>query len=258
MPDEPFDEHGEAPIDEHQEAPFDEHAEAPFDEHAHEYDAWFLKNRNVLESEVRLLARFLADPGRALSVGCGSGLFEHLLRTRHGIDIDFGVEPAEGMARIAERRGMTVKRGTAEKLPFDAEAFDTVLLNGIPSYVDDLEAAFREAHRVLEPGGRVVVADVPAESSYGLLYRLASALGSWEDPSLRAVAPPHPYPVEFAAAARWRTTEEKAELLRAVGFRELEYGQTLTRHPRFSNHAVEEPVEGFDRGDYVTIRGLKG
>lgn len=231
--------------------------EQTFDEYAEEYDAWFLKNANVLESEVLLLKRFLARPGRALSVGCGSGLFEYLLRKRHKIDIHFGVEPAAGMARIAERRGLTVKTGTAENLPFGPEEFDTVLLNGIPSYIERLDRAFSEAHRVLKPGGAIVVADVPAESSYGLLYRLAGILGAWDDPYLTHVAPADPYPVQFTLTATWRTTDEKAKLLQAAGFTALQYAQTLTRHPKYSNDVVEKPVEGFDRGDYVAIRARK-
>lgn len=231
--------------------------EQPFDEHAEEYDAWFLKNLKVLESEVLLLKRFLEDPGEALSVGCGSGLFEHILRSEHGIDIRFGVEPAEGMARIAEKRGMTVKPGIAQELPFDSDKFDTVLLNGNPSYIPDLDRAFSEAYRVLRSGGSIVVADVPAESSYGLLYRLAGVMGSWEEGYLKEIAPAHPYPAEFVVDANWRTTEEKAELLRAAGFTDLEYAQTLTRHPKYSDHSVERPAEGFDRGDYVAIRGRK-
>lgn len=231
--------------------------EQAFDQYAAEYDAWFLKNRNVLESEILLLERVLTDSGKTLSVGCGSGLFELRLRTEHGIEIRHGLEPAEGMARIAEKRGLSVERGTAENLPYAAEEFDTVLLNGIPSYVHDLERALREAHRVLRRGGHIVVIDVPAESSYGLLYRLAARVGTWDEPSLHKLAPRHPYPIEFAAAAIWRTTEEKAGLLRAVGFVDLEFAQTLTRHPRFSDDEVEEPTEGFDRGDYVAIRGRK-
>lgn len=228
-----------------------------FDEHAEKYDAWFMKNRNVLESELLMLKRFLPDPGRALSVGCGSGLFEQLFRTEHGIVIRFGVEPSADMAQIAAKRGMEVKSGTAEKLPHEDEAFDTVLLNGTPSYVEDLPAAFREAHRVLKRGGYIVVADVPAESSYGLLYRLAGIRGTWEHPNVKGSAPENPYPVEFTMAANWRTTEEKMEMLREVGFVDFEYAQTLTRHPKYSNDSVEEPAEGYDRGDYVAIRARK-
>jgi SAM-dependent methyltransferase len=228
-----------------------------FDEHAGAYDAWFLQNRQVLTSELLLLKRALGEPGRTLSVGCGSGLFESLLRREHGIAIDFGVEPAEGMARIAEKRGLSVRIGVAEELPHEDDAFDTVVQNGTPGYTKDLARAFREAYRVVRPGGRFVVLDVPAESSYGLLYRLATEVRRWDDPRLLGSAPAHPYPIEFAAAAHWRTTEEKTRLLQESGFVDLEYFQTLTRHPRYSDDAVEEPIEGFDRGDYVAIRARK-
>jgi ubiquinone/menaquinone biosynthesis C-methylase UbiE len=228
-----------------------------FDEHAAEYDAWFLKNPNVLQSEVLLLAGFLREPGCALSVGCGSGLFEKILRDEHGIEIRHGVEPAHGMAEIAGKRGIEVRSGTAGDLPFEDGSFDSVILNGTPSYIDDLERAFAEAYRVLRSGGQVVVADVPAESSYGLLYRLAAHVGSWDDPALRALAPAHPYPVEFAAGANWRTTEQKTELLGKVGFTQFETAQTLTAHAKYSDAAVEQPCAGHDRGDYVAIRATK-
>ena len=229
-----------------------------FDEFAETYDAWFLENRAILESEVLLLRRFLHNPGDTLSVGCGTGLFELILREEHGINIRFGVEPSDDMRAVAAKRGIQVMSGSAEDLPYLDGNFDTTLLNGIPGYVADLETAFAEALRVLRPGGTIVVADVPAESSFGLLYQFAATKGSWDDPALQGLAPALPYPVELAAAACWRTTLEKAELLQRVGFKDLEYAQTLTVHARFANDAAEQPVEGFDRGDYVAIRARKG
>ena len=51
--------------------------------------------------EVALLAYFLDQPDRALSVGCGTGLFENLLQQDYGIRVGEGLELAEGMAEIA-------------------------------------------------------------------------------------------------------------------------------------------------------------
>ena len=228
-----------------------------FDEHSEKYDGWFMMNQNILASEVLLIKEALRDPGHALSVGCGSGLFEHFLRTDHGVEIKHGVEPSEAMAAIARKRGMTVEIAPAENVPFKDASFDTVLMNGIPAYVRDVRTALQEARRLLKPGGRLVIGDVPASSSYGMLYQLAARIGTWHDPQLRKIAPKDPYPVEFVKEASWRTTEEISEILRALAFRNIEYLQTLTTHARFANDAVEEPSAGFERGSYVAIGAVK-
>ena len=165
-----------------------------FDEYASAYDAWFLENRNVLYSEVNLVASTLRDAGRILSVGCGSGLFEKILREEYDIRITDGIEPSTGMADIARKRGLEVTVATAEEADFGRERYDTLLFNGTPSYIGDLAGVVRKAYDALPEGGRIVLIDVPKESSYGIMYNLAKALGTWNHPLLEGVYPPNPDP----------------------------------------------------------------
>ena len=231
--------------------------EKGFDKYASAYDAWFLNNRNVLYSEVNLVASTLKNAGRILSVGCGSGLFEKILREEYGITIENGIEPSTGMAEIARKRGLHVTIATAEEAYFGQGDYDTLLFNGTPSYIGDLASVVRKAYEALPVGGRIVLIDVPKESSYGIMYNLAKALGTGDHPLLTGVFPPDPYPIEFVEVANWRTTAEKIELLEKAGFEELTYAQTLTTHPLYSNRQEEQPVEGFDRGDYVAVTAYK-
>ena len=228
-----------------------------FDQYASAYDAWFLDNRNVLYSEVNLVASTLKGAGRVLSVGCGSGLFEAIMAKEYGITVTDGIEPSEGMAEIARKRGMKVTIATAEEADFGCEDYDTILFNGTPSYINDLEEVIRKAYRALPWGGRIVLIDVPKESTYGIMYNLAKALKTWDHSLLEGCYPPNPYPIEFVEVANWRTTAEKIELLEKAGFGQLQFAQTLTSHPLYSDREEEQPCPGYDRGDYVAITAYK-
>ena len=50
--------------------------------------------------------------------------------------------------------------GEAEALPFESEAFDVVISNGVIDLLPDKDIVFAELHRVLASGGRIQVADV--------------------------------------------------------------------------------------------------
>lgn len=228
-----------------------------FDKYAEKYDSWFLDNKNVLYSEVKLVAHFLKQDERILSIGCGSGLFEMILKKEYNIVIEEGVEPSKDMAAIATKRGLNVTIGSAEEYICNAEIYDTILYNGCPSYISNLEKALHNSYNALRKGGRIILIDVPKESSYGLLYNLAKSVGTWDHPLLQGVFPPNPYPIELVNQANWRTTEEKIKLMKQAGFIDLEYAQTLTKHPIYSNNTEEEPISGYDCGDYVAICGYK-
>jgi Methylase involved in ubiquinone/menaquinone biosynthesis len=228
-----------------------------FDSYAEKYDAWFLENRNVLYSELKLTAYFLRDAGRVISVGCGSGLFEFLLEKEFGITIREGVEPSKDMAEIARKRGLEVKINTAEEAELEKDTYDTILYNGCACYISDLEKALRNSYDALKEGGKIILIDVPKESSYGLLYNLAKSVGTWDHSLLSGTYPPNPYPIELVDRARWRTTPEKAAAMEAAGFTDFEFAQTLTKHPIYSNDVIEEPLPGYGSGDYVAVCGYK-
>lgn len=77
-----------------------------FDGYAAQYDAWFMENENVFQSEFRLFEKAIGDISgkRVLSVGCGSGLFESMIDCKN---IE-GVEPSRDMGAIAQKRGINV------------------------------------------------------------------------------------------------------------------------------------------------------
>lgn len=231
--------------------------ESSFDQFANEYDAWFAENLNLLNSEVNLLAHFLNDSGKIFSVGCGSGLFEMILKRDFNINIEQGLEPSEAMANIARKRGINVEVTTAEEACFGKEKYDTILFNGTPSYISDLKSVVEKVYASLKPGGKVVMLDVPKESSYATMYNLAKAVGTWDHPLLEGVNPKDPYPIELVKIANWRTTAEKIDLLKKSGFKDFQFAQTLTKHPLYSNDVTEQPIEGYDCGDYVAICALK-
>lgn len=120
-----------------------------------------------------------------------------------------------------------------------------------------MQKTFDKAYDALRPGGKIVVIDVPKESSYATMYNLAKAVDTWDHELLGGIAPVDPYPIELVRVANWRTTAEKIEMLEKSNFSDLKFAQTLTKHPMYSNDVEEDPIEGYDCGDYVAICAFK-
>jgi ubiquinone/menaquinone biosynthesis C-methylase UbiE len=118
------------------------------------------------------------QPGqRALDIGSGPGRLAFALadRVQPGGSVD-GVDAASEMVSHAQRanrrRGLPVTFSTAraQQLPFPAEAFDAITCTLVLHHVarDDRATAVGEMHRVLRPGGRVLLAEFDGAGGSGL------------------------------------------------------------------------------------------
>ncbi|MUM76757.1 methyltransferase domain-containing protein [Pseudodesulfovibrio sp. F-1] len=98
-------------------------------------------------------------PGwRVLDVGCGLGATMHRLQARFGARA-FGVEISSGQLRLAENTTGMV-RASGECLPFRDGMFHAVFCECVLSLLNDRPSALRQAHRVLRPGGFLVLSDL--------------------------------------------------------------------------------------------------
>jgi len=207
-----------------------------FNELASDCDAWFEKDgKLIFNTEVRAFQEILPLlPKPWLEIGVGSGRFARAL------GIETGVDHSIGLLNIARSRGITTVQGRGEEALFKEESFSTVFLIVTLCFVDSPEAVLREAHRILKPGGKVVLGLVLKESPWGKLYEQKKKQGH-----------------RFYRYATFYKCDEVIKLLVQAGFVTERIVSTLFQEPDKVHH-MEEPRQGYlPNAGFTIIVGTK-
>ncbi len=181
--------------------------------------------------------------GRLLEIAAGTGIVTRALARTVSeriaiVATDLNPPMLEfAAARSEARRPIIWQQADAMALPFEAGEFDVLVCQFGVMFFPDKHAAFREALRVLRPGGRFVfnVWDRIEENEFAHVVTMAVAALFPENPPMFLARTPHGY--HDIAAVR--------EELRLAGFARFEI-ETVERTSCAPSH--RDPAIGFCQG----------
>ena len=149
------------------------------------------KTRDVIAQRAEVLSALALRPGESvLDIGSGPGFLSREMaavvgphgRVR-GIDISESMV-ALARSRCSDQSWVTIESGNAGRLPFPDAHFDAAVSTQVYEYVGDISGALSEVHRVLRPGGRIVILDTDWDSMVWHTSdpaRLGRILEAWDE-----------------------------------------------------------------------------
>jgi len=204
---------------------------SPFDCLASDYDAWFNgEGKLIFAIELQAFKEMLPHlPKPWLEIGVGSGRFAQAL------GVEAGVDPSVNLLNMARGRGLEVFQGRGEQEPFAAQSFGTVFLIVTLCFVDSPLEVLREAYRILQPAGKIVLGLILRESPWGRLLENKKNQGH-----------------SFYRRATFYRYDDVVGLLGQADFTVEKVISTLFQKPDGVEHA-ELPREGFSRDAGFTV-----
>ena len=140
-----------------------------FDAGAPHYDGvvdWGFLRSGAAYRRWSLQRHGLRSGHQLLDVACGTGLVAtaaaKILGSAETITC---LDPSQGMLNVARKKlAARFVVGRAERLPFPDNSFDFLTMGYALRHVLTLDEAFSEYHRVLKPGGKLVILEVTKPS----------------------------------------------------------------------------------------------
>ncbi len=164
---------------------------------------------DAVEQELLLARIGRIDGLEILDIGCGDGVLATELAGRGANVGGLDISPATLLAARRRARASGVElaltAGNAAKLPYPDASFDLVLSVATLCFSETPLPALREMHRVLRPGGRLVLGELARWNTWAMLRRVKGWFGSalWR-------------------AAIFRSARALAKLVQSAGLREAE------------------------------------